>query len=121
MFLSVRGEVDAGAFVDEAGIGRKRNGRGFSGGGGDWRGRGEGLQDVRLVKDFDVEELLRIEEVPYPGILNGSVVVFVLEILRDQELVPEDGISVYQGGSRMIMHHDGEEVSERTTDGCCWE
>ena len=121
VFLSVRAEVDAGAFVDEAGMGRKCYGRGFSSGGGDWGGRGEGLEDVRLVKDFNVEEFLRIEEVPYPGILDGSVVVFVLEILRDQELVPEDGIRVCQGGSRMIMHQDREEVSERTTYCGGWE
>ena len=73
------------------------------------------------MKDFDVEEFLCIEEIPYSGILDGSVVVFVLEVLRDQELVPEDGISVCQGGSRMIMHHDGEEVSERTTYCGGWE
>ena len=111
VFLSIRGEVEAGALVDEAGMGRKCYGRGLSGGGGYWSGRGKGLQDIRLVKDFDVEEFLRIEEVPYPGILDGSVVVFVLEVLRDQELVPEDGISVCQGGSRMIMHNDREKVS----------
>ena len=83
VFLSVCGKVDAGAFVDEAGMGRKCYGRGFSGGGGNWSGRGEGLQDVRLVKDLDVKEFLRIEEVPNSGILDGSVVVFVLEVLRD--------------------------------------
>ena len=73
------------------------------------------------MKDLDVKEFVRIEEIPNPGILDGSVVFFVLEILRDQELVPEDGIRVCQGGPRMIMHHDGEEVSERTTYCSCWK